>query len=50
MRRWSPAFRKAIRARLTAASPEGTSTVPAAPERSDQADSRARVVGVPFVP
>jgi hypothetical protein len=39
-----------MKAMVTAARPDGTSTVPAAPESSVQAFSSASVVGVPCVP
>ncbi len=48
--RWSPAESAVISATTIAARPEGTSTVPAAPEISVQAEPRASVEGVPCVP
>ena len=41
MSMWSPALSAVISATTIAASPEGTSTVPAAPERSVQAEHKA---------
>jgi|GEM_PF-7038201 len=47
---WSPALTVAISAIVTAARPEGTMIVPAAPVRSVQALSSEAIVGVPLVP
>ena len=47
---WSPALTTDKIPTVTAARPEGVSTVPAAPAISVQARSSASVVGVPLVP